>query len=870
MAKLEFLLSATVRGVSPPISRMLVIPSRLSLEQVHDVLQMALGWSGQEQFAFFMDEYNLPSEAMAEEVLETGAVMTYQYGEHWQLGLAVLAEHPGPDSSWPRCLQGERCGPPESCPGPGPYMGLLQNLQHPTRKRMVERWHGDFHPERFDLEQLNESLARKFLKRKEVTPVLLPQARAALPDPEALQAARDLLLNSEGDLLQRGGQALDMSPLVAESWLVLAEAAMRPSQAVEASDQAIACAERLLAACSLDIRHPALDPVRARHLYLESWLELLWAKTWGGRAEEAARDARDILKRIPWRGPEVMVSLATALLAAGRSDEIEPLVPEPLPEALKAPWLALRALAAYQKGLPGAGELLASVRSAEEGFLDNLLEDTPFGWPRRIRPAFLLTRGALDWLKRPVPTAADPLFTPRALERLNLRQLMLLALRERGGPMTMEEVAERLTGAGAVLPHGITSLRKAWRKAPPIRETLDGRLELDPDHPEYPMADFTIKEALRPPLPQHPPREPVPDGPFTRGELDLLARYEVSRSQLSRRRLATVILEVLGGEAEEEAVRQELALLGHKGGFTLDSVLGPVVGRQGSRLVLHPERAEIIHIRRVVRKWLSQRPKTVTASSPSPELLAERESRRQETRAWFHEACRAVIRLVFHGKEAAGCLLRQPEHQVVRFLPQQRASLQEALAGLDVVVGLAPRDDYERLGLERGARRFVDLSLPWRELSDYEFRIEEFLRMTVPVQQPLASLAELREWWEAGQWDAFFGRLEQDLEVLNAYYRYGVLHEGVRFHYLQDGPRLLGVQWNLGHEPTLRETLERAASGGRPVRLAVRPRRPLRPEESMREFEPQDLSYWEVRGRWVDSGQGEVLPLSEIAAVEWP
>lgn len=62
---------------------------------------------------------------------------------------------------YPRCLAGERACPPEDCGGVWGYENLLamvRNPGHQEHKEMLEWLGGEFDPDRFDVEQVNQNL----------------------------------------------------------------------------------------------------------------------------------------------------------------------------------------------------------------------------------------------------------------------------------------------------------------------------------------------------------------------------------------------------------------------------------------------------------------------------------------------------------------------------------------------------------------------------------------------------------------------------------------------------------------------------------------------------------------------------------------
>src|ERR1700692_4635100 len=96
-------IKVTLLGTSPPIWRRLLVPANLTLEQLHDVLQLAMGWEdchmhdfriGQKRFGIpDPDErlIGLPSTASERTArlfsvlgkVGAKAVYTYDFGDGW-------------------------------------------------------------------------------------------------------------------------------------------------------------------------------------------------------------------------------------------------------------------------------------------------------------------------------------------------------------------------------------------------------------------------------------------------------------------------------------------------------------------------------------------------------------------------------------------------------------------------------------------------------------------------------------------------------------------------------------------------------------------------------------------------------------------
>jgi hypothetical protein len=176
-------IKVTLLGTDPPIWRRLLVPAALTLETLHDILQLAMGWEDchMHDFRIGQQRFGKPdpmerafggtrtvSERTARLFSLLGrvgakAVYTYDFGDSWEHGIVVekrLAPEPG--RVYPACLAGERHGPPEDCGGVPGFYNLLEAIgdpQHEEHEELLD-WLGDgFDPEAFSVEEVNRRLA---------------------------------------------------------------------------------------------------------------------------------------------------------------------------------------------------------------------------------------------------------------------------------------------------------------------------------------------------------------------------------------------------------------------------------------------------------------------------------------------------------------------------------------------------------------------------------------------------------------------------------------------------------------------------------------------------------------------------------------
>ncbi len=176
-------LKIVLGGVRPQIWRRVQVPADIRLDDLHLVLQAAMGWTNSHlhSFAFGEQKYTMPyGEGELEELrmedertMELSALVSepkatfeydYDFGDNWQHVVTLEKVLPAaPDAKYPLCLDGKRACPPEDCGGVWGYANLLKILCSPTHPEYkdMRAWAGrKFDPEMFDVESFNKNLRR--------------------------------------------------------------------------------------------------------------------------------------------------------------------------------------------------------------------------------------------------------------------------------------------------------------------------------------------------------------------------------------------------------------------------------------------------------------------------------------------------------------------------------------------------------------------------------------------------------------------------------------------------------------------------------------------------------------------------------------
>jgi len=130
-----------LRHVSPMVWRRVVVPSALTLADLHEVIQVAMGWEDEHLHRFHVHgrDHALGRPGSPEDGephttrlmdlrLRAGERFLYEYNFHgpWVHDLRLQAKLP-PDLKrpWPVCTAGQQSCPPEHCCGPAHYREWL-------------------------------------------------------------------------------------------------------------------------------------------------------------------------------------------------------------------------------------------------------------------------------------------------------------------------------------------------------------------------------------------------------------------------------------------------------------------------------------------------------------------------------------------------------------------------------------------------------------------------------------------------------------------------------------------------------------------------------------------------------------------------
>jgi hypothetical protein len=180
-------LKLTLKWSKPPIWRRVLVRGDMTLDRLHNVIQIAMGWTDSHlhQFmggsGFARTFYGRPDPEFADmgcEMLNEKRytvgdlapaakrkfIYEYDFGDSWQHEVVAEKILP-PDAAFkhPVCLAGANACPPEDCGGIGGYYNLLEILadpKHPEHTDMKEWIGGKFDATEFSRQGVNALLHR--------------------------------------------------------------------------------------------------------------------------------------------------------------------------------------------------------------------------------------------------------------------------------------------------------------------------------------------------------------------------------------------------------------------------------------------------------------------------------------------------------------------------------------------------------------------------------------------------------------------------------------------------------------------------------------------------------------------------------------
>jgi hypothetical protein len=170
-------IKVTLIRSKPPIWRGLIVNDSTRLDQLHTILQIAMGWSDchLHQYRVGNSYIGIPEPDFDIDIIDERKVYLkdiisnpkdnfiyeYDFGDGWEHKIVLEKIIPLDSSESPKVIKGKKACPPEDCGGIWGYYDFLDAIQDPTHEeheKMLE-WVGEeFDPDEFDMDLINIEL----------------------------------------------------------------------------------------------------------------------------------------------------------------------------------------------------------------------------------------------------------------------------------------------------------------------------------------------------------------------------------------------------------------------------------------------------------------------------------------------------------------------------------------------------------------------------------------------------------------------------------------------------------------------------------------------------------------------------------------
>ncbi len=383
----------------------------------------------------------------------------------------------------------------------------------------------------------------------------------------------------------------------------------------------------------------------------------------------------------------------------------------------------------------------------------------------------------------------------------NYYSLLIVALLERGEPITLEEAARRFEEAGiGTRTQSLASLKRCKPGRPPIYRDGD-HYSLDPHDDEADLWAFRL--GLRPPkavplkvVRPEPNPLPSPETPLMVEHLDEAWRDGIPNTW-SAQRIAICVLDAHGRAMKPDEV---LGFVRARSPSGLLSEESAQYWRRGAAIWVHDSglweldidhdavrsaRQAVRERVELARRWADMR--------PDPTVIEANRKRIERERQAHAEKLAGMQRVLIHTfptkKPEAVVLLDVQERELTTFLGDEITEVARKLADYEIIAGVDVRGLLRILDFDPGDRRLGELGPPQktRQLNKRGRTLKITTKLLVQgscgIGRPFGDEKALRRYLNEGQHTKLRRRLEADAKSLFALYEYGRLHGAVRLRW---------------------------------------------------------------------------------------
>ena len=423
----------------------------------------------------------------------------------------------------------------------------------------------------------------------------------------------------------------------------------------------------------------------------------------------------------------------------------------------------------------------------------------------------------------------------------NTYALLIVALLERGEPLTLPAVAARFAQARIFDERrALLSLSRCRPARAPVYRDGD-RYALDPHDSELDLWVFRL--GLRPPKvarPAPPPADvrPLPgaDVPLSSSELDEAWKNASLQSNWSAQRLALAVLDANGGGAAPpsdivDAVAKRTKWHGlnatsakFKNGASAITVL------EDGRWSIAKGAADALRATRIaVRAKVEQQRRNASMRTDPAEFEANRQAYERQRAAHATELAALTRCLIVGfppGRPRAVALLDVSAREVTTYVDDELAAVSNRIGAFDVIGGVDIRALLRALRFDPREQRLAELGPPQktkqlnRQGRTLEITTTMLVQGSCGISKPFGEEGKLSAYAATNDVAKLRRRLEADVKSLCALYEYGRLHGYVRLRWGFIDERL-PAPWVHRDETTLHHLKQRALAMNVPLEVVV-------------------------------------------------
>lgn len=164
-----------LKDFNPKIWRKVLVNSDISLNELHHIIQISMGWTNSHLYSFIIDEIEYTLKNNDDDDQKFGNARAYRikdfknesieyvydFGDYWEHSVRIVKELKEEKILNPRCIDGEGACPPEDVGGIQgfeEFLAIMKEKSHPERDSYIE-WYGSvFDPGFVDFDEINHQL----------------------------------------------------------------------------------------------------------------------------------------------------------------------------------------------------------------------------------------------------------------------------------------------------------------------------------------------------------------------------------------------------------------------------------------------------------------------------------------------------------------------------------------------------------------------------------------------------------------------------------------------------------------------------------------------------------------------------------------